>query len=329
VQITDDASEADANPIDDSRTFVCTHYHDFLYRQADTTGENFWTNQIEECGSDATCRQIKRVNVSGAFFLSIEFRQTGFLVIRAHKAAFGFTDSNPRYATFLRDQRQIGEGIIVGQGNWQAQLETNKQKYLEDFVSRPDFVAQFPQGMGAAAYVDKLFANAGFPVAPAADRSAALAAYGSGDLAGRVAALKSVIESGPVFNFIYNRAFVLMQYFGYLRRNPDDSPDNNFVGYEFWLGKLNGVSRQGEDMRDDVQAQARVQRAEMVRAFIESIEYRQRFHGAPGGNQGGNEPEAFLQRTTDPARKGTWRDDLARAAPFLFDPVFRRLWLTN
>jgi hypothetical protein len=101
------------------------------------------------------------------------------------------------------------------------------------------------------------------------------------------------------------------------------------VGYEFWLGKLNGVSRQGEDMRDDMQAQARVQRAEMVRAFIESIEYRQRFHGAPGGNQTGNEPEAFLQRTTDPASKGDWRDDLARAAPFPFDSMFRRRWLTN
>jgi hypothetical protein len=148
-------------------------------------------------------------------------------------------------------------------------------------------------------------------------------------LAGRVAALKSVIESGPVFNFIYNRAFVLMQYFGYLRRNPDDSPDNNFVGYNFWLNKLNGVSHQGEDMRDDTQAQARVQRAEMVRAFIESIEYRQRFHGAPGGNQSGNVPEAFLPKTRDPARGETWGDELARAAPFMLDSVFRRLWLPN
>jgi hypothetical protein len=82
-------------------------------------------------------------------------------------------------------------------------------------------------------------------------------------------------------------------------------------------------------MRDDMQAQARVQRAEMVRAFIESIEYRQRFHGAPGGNQSGPTMEAFLRQTTDPARKETWRDDLARAAPFVFDTMFRRLRLTN
>ena len=68
-----------------------------------------------------------------------------------------------------------------------------------------------------------------------------------------------------------------MQYLGYLRRNPDDAPDGNFNGFDFWLAKLNSVSLPGEDMRDDSQAQARVQRAEMVRAFIVSAEYRQRF----------------------------------------------------
>jgi hypothetical protein len=76
-----------------------------------------------------------------------------------------------------------------------------------------------------------------------------------------------------------------MQYFGYLRRNPDDAPDNNFSGYDFWLAKLNSVSQAGEDMRDDTQAQARASRAEMIRAFIESTEYRQRFGGSPSGNQ--------------------------------------------
>ena len=44
----------------------------------------------------------------------IEFQNTGYFVIRAHKAAFGSAKSNPRYAVFLRDQRQIGEGVIIG-----------------------------------------------------------------------------------------------------------------------------------------------------------------------------------------------------------------------
>ena len=55
-----------------------------------------------------------------------------------------------------------------------------------------------------------------------------------------------------------------MQYFGYLRRNPKDSPDADYSGYEFWLNKLNffGGNFVG---------------AEMVKAFITSSEYRQRF----------------------------------------------------
>jgi len=57
------------------------------------------------------------------------------------------------------------------------------------------------------------------------------------------------------------------QYFGYLRRNPQDPPDNNLNGYNFWLNKLNEF---GGDFR----------RAEMVKAFLVAGEYRQRF-GAP------------------------------------------------
>jgi hypothetical protein len=61
-----------------------------------------------------------------------------------------------------------------------------------------------------------------------------------------------------------NRAFVLMQYFGYLRRNPNDAPDGNFDGYNFWLDKLN-------------QFNGNYIQAEMVKAFLSSIEYRRRF----------------------------------------------------
>ena len=322
LQIVDDATEGNTNPIDDSRTFVCTHYHDFLYRQSDQAGEDFWTNSIESCGANASCRQARRVDVSSAFFLSIEFKETGYFVIRAHKAAFGNIKSNPRYAVFLRDQREIGEGVIVGQPGFQQRLDANRQKYLEDFVTRPEFVAQFPLGSPAATYVDKLFTNSG-ATPSASERNAAIAAYGSGDTAGRAAALKSVIDSGPVFNKLYNDAFVLMQYFGYLRRNPDDAPDNNFNGYDFWLAKLNSFSQTGEDVRNDATAFARVKRAEMVRAFIESIEYRQRFFGAPGGNQQGQPVEGADARSVIPTK---WRDSRARSSPIVFDPFFTRLW---
>jgi hypothetical protein len=284
LQILDNAPETLSNPIDLSRTFAGQHYHDFLYRQSDLSGEDFWTNVIESCGADAQCRQGKRVDVSTAFFLSIEFQQTGYLVIRAHKAGFGSDKSIPRYPVFLRDLREISEGVIVGQGNWEQQLETNKQNFAADFVTRPEFVTQFPLGSPAATYVNKLFTNSG-ATPTTAETNAAISAYGSGDTAGRAGALRSVIESGSVFNKLYNDAFVLMQYYGYLRRNPDDAPDSNFSGYDFWLNKMNSFSLPGEDMRNPNQALARAQRAEMVRAFIESAEYRQRFFGSSSGNQ--------------------------------------------
>jgi hypothetical protein len=321
LEIVDDASEPSTNPIDDSRTFVCQHYHDFLYRQADQSGEDFWTQGIEQCGGDAQCRQVKRVDVSTAFFLSIEFKETGYLVIRAHKAAFGADKSTPRYQVFLRDQREIGQGVVVGQGNWQQTLEQNRQRYLEDFVTRAEYVAQFPQGQAAQAYVNKLFQNAG-ATPTQGERQAAETAYGAGDTAGRAAALRSVAESGSVFNRLYNDAFVLMQYYGYLRRNPDDAPDLNFSGYDFWLAKMNSFSLPGEDMRNETQALERVRRAEMVRAFIESIEYRQRFSGAPGGNQQGPE-------TGGQIGSGGWRGTLLRALPYVLDPSRARLWLTG
>jgi hypothetical protein len=321
LQIVDDAPESNTNPIDDSRNFVCQHYHDFLYRQADQSGEDFWTNGIESCGTNAQCRVEKRVDVSTAFFLSIEFQQTGYFVIRTHKAAFGNAKSTPRYSVFLRDQREISEGVIVGQPGFQQQLDANRQKYLEDFVTRSEFVAQFPQGMTASAYVDKLFTNTG-ATPSTAERNAAISAYGTGDTAGRAAALKSVADSDTVFTVLYNPSFVLMQYYGYLRRNPDDAPDNNFSGYDFWLNKMNSFSLPGENVRDETVALRRVRRAEMVRAFIESIEYRERFFGSSSGNQQ-NGP------VQDARAGGTWKEELARAAPVLFDPFLTRLWSSN
>jgi hypothetical protein len=276
VSITDDLIETGPNPIDFSDIFVGQHYHDFLARQSDNPGQLFWQNQISSCGTNQTCIDDRRTNVSAAFFLSIEFQQTGYFVIRAHKAGFGNAKSNPRYLTFLKDQRRVGEGIVVGNTGWEALLAANRDAYLVEFVSRPEFIANFPQGTNAFTYVDTMFANEG--VTPTtSERQAAVNAYGSGDTLGRAAALKSVIESDSVFNGQYNQAFVLMQYFGYLRRDADDAPDNNFAGYDFWLNKMNQVSVPGENLRDDNVALSRVRRAEMVKSFLVSGEYRARF----------------------------------------------------
>ncbi|HVF44319.1 MAG TPA: CSLREA domain-containing protein [Pyrinomonadaceae bacterium] len=275
----DDDVDGTANPVDDNATFVCQHYHDFLSRRADPGGQAFWAARLDECGGDAACLDRRRVDVSAAFFLSIEFQNTGYFVIRVNKAALGDQPRVPSYFDFLDEAQEVARGVIVGQPGFEAVLEANKQRYAERFVQRAAFQAAHG-GQTAAQFVDSLFANAG--VTPTAqERDAAVTAFGAGGAAGQAAALRSVVESGSVFNKLYNESFVLMEYFGYLRRNPSDPPDNNLDGYQFWLDKLNSATPPGEDARDETVAIRRIRRAEMVRSFLRSTEYRGRFGGDP------------------------------------------------
>jgi hypothetical protein len=261
-----------ANEIDDPQFFVAQHYRDFLNREPDASGLAFWVNEITSCGANAQCIQIKRVNVSAAFFLSIEFQETGYLVYKFYKAAYGNLPGAPvplRLNEFLPDTQQIGADVVVGVGAWQAKLEANKQAFAAQFVARTRFTDAYANSLTPAQFVDALFANAG--VTPSAsDRTGTINEFGgagtSADAAARARALRRVAENGIFGQQESNRAFVLMQYFGYLRRNPNDPPELglNFDGYNFWLGKLNQFNGNYVD-------------AEMVKAFIQSGEYRQRF----------------------------------------------------
>jgi hypothetical protein len=245
---------------------------DFLNRPGDAAGILFWIANIETCGTDANCRSSKRVDTSAAFFLSIEFQETGYLVYRFYKAAYGNIPGTPvpvRFAEFLPDTQQIGQNVQVGIGDWQAQLEANKQAFALDFVTRSRFTSAFAITSTPAQFIDALFANAG--ISPStSERNAAIAEFGaatnSADSNARARALRLVAENSQLKTAELNKAFVLMQYFGYLRRNPNDAPELtlDFAGYNFWLNKLNQFNGNFRD-------------AEMVKAFILSGEYRARF----------------------------------------------------
>jgi len=267
-----DTQDNATNPIDDVNVYVGMHYHDFLNRQADSDGMAFWARQITQCGNDAQCIDARRVDVSRAFFLSTEFQQTGYLVHRITVESFA---TLPRYKPFLRDTQRIQRGVIVGQSGYEAKLEANKQQFANEWVQRSDFRAKY-DGMSNADYVDSLYRNAGVDPSQAGDRNAIVNGLNNGSET-RATALRKVADSKEIYNTQYNSAFVLQQYFGYLRRNPDDPPDNNLDGYNFWLRKMNNASIAGEDVRDEPTARKREARAEMVRAFIISTEYRKRF----------------------------------------------------
>ena len=250
VTIADDATEPATNPIDSADAFVRQHYHDFLNREPDAAGLAFWTNQITECQQPgATCSaEVRRINVSAAFFLSIEFQETGYLAYRFYKSAYGNISGAPvplRFVSeFLPDTQQIGKGVVIGQPGAEQQLEANKVAFAFDFVSRSRFTGAYPTTLTPAEFVDALFAN-GAVTPSTADRDAAINEFGgagnTADTAARARALRRVAENSTLKQQETNEAFVLMQYFGYLGRNPNDPPEAglNFDGYNFWLGKLN------------------------------------------------------------------------------------------
>ena len=270
AELYDPNSNPVSNPIDDAQTFVRWQYRDFLNREPDADGLAFWINEITSCGSNAQCIEVKRINVSAAFFLSIEFQQSGYLVYRFYKSSFGNLPNSPvpiKRSEFFPDALQIGRGVIVGQAGWETVLENNKQTFASQFVQRSRFASAYPTSLSPAQFVDALFANAAV-VPSTSDRAAAINDFGAAsttsEVAARARALRRVAENSTLVQQEFNRAFVLMQYFGYLRRNPNDAPDGNFDGYDYWLNKLNTFN--GDFVR-----------AEMVKAFITSREYRQRF----------------------------------------------------
>jgi uncharacterized repeat protein (TIGR01451 family) len=279
ITITDNDAAAAPNPIDNVEFFVRQHYRDFLNREPDAAGLAFWVGDLNTrlaacaglAGAERTkCETGARARVSEAFFLSIEFQQTGFLVYRFYRASFPESDVRPRglprYLEFMRDTQRVSQGIVVGEPGWEAELAARQAAFALEFVQRAEFVALYPTTMTPAEFVDALYARAG--VTPsAAERQAAIDEFGgaatSADAAARARVLRRVADNAQFTAREFNPAFVLMEYFGYLRRNPNDPPDINYSGYDFWLGKLNSFT----DFRQ----------AEMVEAFISSIEYRSRF----------------------------------------------------
>ncbi|HEX8338412.1 MAG TPA: Calx-beta domain-containing protein, partial [Pyrinomonadaceae bacterium] len=277
---SNDASNG-PNPVDDSTFFVRQHYRDFLNRDPDPAGLAFWVGEIEQCGADAQCREVKRINVSAAFFLSIEFQNTGYLVERMYKAAFGDATGVSRLTglpveipvpvidrpNFLAESLILRDGVVVNVGDWEQRLEANKNSFALILVQRQRFKDRHPTTLTPAAFVAALNQNTGGSLTQA-EADALVAEFGgaadTADTSRRASVLRKVAENAEFDRRERNRAFVLMQFFGYLQRNPHASPDTDHTGWDFWLSKLN-------------QFNGNFLQAEMVKAFISSDEYRKRF----------------------------------------------------
>jgi hypothetical protein len=240
------------NVIDTPEYFVRQHYLDFLGREPDNDGLNFWSNQMRGCGNDYNCLERRTINVSAAYFLSIEFHKTGGLVHSLYQASYGRA---PLYAEFMPDTALVGRDVIVNQADWEGQLARNTEEFLAAWVERGAFHAAY-DNLTNEGYIDALIRNTGVTFTES-ERAGLGRGLSDGTLT-RAQVLQRVAENGSFEAAQRNEMFVRMQYFGYLRRDPDDS------GYHFWLNKLN-------------EFEGNFERAEMVKAFLVSGEYRDRF----------------------------------------------------
>jgi hypothetical protein len=304
VSITDDAVEPSTNAIDDPGNFACQQYHDFLNRDPDPPGLAHWTGEITMCSdpvnrfpgeSEAQCVDRKRTNTSGAFYLSNEFQNSANFLIRINWGSFGKDRAlgrkciiglhsaldavcRPLYLQYMADMRLLTQGIVVNNQLNPDAMNANRRTFTNQFITRADFLAEYPASMPGDQCVDKMVTFMGVPLTTD-ERAALINEYYSpgsscaGFSSGRACVLYKLIDGTTTiadgylrfdtrygqayYNQEYNPSFVFIEYLGYLRRNPDQA------GYDHWHAKLNYYGNFVD--------------AEMVRSFLVSDEYRQRF----------------------------------------------------
>jgi hypothetical protein len=244
--VDNDAAPASQNPIDGVEFFVMQQYIDFLGRLPDAVGFANWVATLGGCPNGGFGEfdnpHCDRVHVSSGFYLSIEFQGRGYFAYRFNEVAL---DRRPTYAEFVPDMAQVG-------GPQSPESEVlSKAAYTEAWTQRAEFKTRY-DGLTNAAYVNALEAYAEVTLSY---KLALIDALICGQK-NRGEVLREIVERNDVGDRFFNRAFVSMQYFGYLRRDPDT------VGFQNWLTTLNNNPA---DFRH------------MIFGFLFSTEYRQRF----------------------------------------------------
>jgi Calx-beta domain/Domain of unknown function (DUF4214) len=244
--VDNDATQGTQNPIDGVTPFITQQYIDFLGRLPDPIGLENWTMTLAPCPNGGFGEfdhpECDRVHVSAGFFLSEEFRGRGYFAYKFYEVGF---DRRPAYAEFVPDMALVG-------GAQSPQLEIiSKQVYTIAFVERQEFKDRY-DALSNSAYVDALETNAEVVLT----NKAALVAALDGNQKTRAQVLREIVELQSVTDKFFIRAFVAMQYFGYLRRDPDAT------GYDNWVTTL---TADPSNFRH------------MIFGFIYSDEYRHRF----------------------------------------------------
>jgi len=262
VTIADNDAAGAPNPVTGQPFdfFVRQQYLDFLSREPDDSGFNAWLGVLNNCPNAFTGPEVQsgcdRIFVSGeGFFRSPEFQLKGFYVFRFYKVAF---DRLPEYLEVVSDMSFVA-------GQTAEEVYARKAQLATLFTERAEFKTAY-DGMTNAQYVAALMNRYNLTQIttpnPADPDGSAKVTLGSAELTNRLDAntltraqvLRAIADSDAVGAQEFNNAFVAMQYYGYLRRKPDQA------GFDAWLRVL-----QSGDVRT------------MVNGFLNSTEYKLRF----------------------------------------------------
>ncbi|HEX9919557.1 MAG TPA: Calx-beta domain-containing protein, partial [Pyrinomonadaceae bacterium] len=253
---SDDQAPPTSNPINQKAFFVRQQYLDFLDREPEP-GEP-WTAVLDRCGNIFTGPEANtdcdRIAVSGAFFGSPEFRLKGFFVFLHYKAAFGSANNPlyvPQYTEFTTDARRVS-GVTA------EEVIAKRLDFTEDFLARPTVANAFANTSNEA-FVDRILSNLGIgftnPDPASGETRNSLVNALNANTKSRAQVLRIIVESNEAIAAQFNRAFVAIQYYGYLRRTPEAT------GYEANLNALNATNNSRQ----------------LINGFLNSIEYRLRF----------------------------------------------------
>jgi hypothetical protein len=180
-----------------------------------------------------------------------QYRSWSQAVYRFNVASYG---QMPRYAEFLPDMEAISRGIMIDAPDEHAKLEDSMRKFANSWVERAKFKALYKSAADEA-FVNTLAKNAGITL-EAGERETIIDQLKRGGTT-RAQALLDIVNTKAFVEKEEARSLVLLHYFGYFHRNPDDAPDNNWNGFNFWLSE---VEKSGDYGR-------------LTRGFVASGEY--------------------------------------------------------
>jgi hypothetical protein len=245
VTITDNEAVDGPNPILSSNSagvafFVRQQYLDFLGREPDGTGFQNWVNTLTPCPNggfgEPPTSDCDRLHVAKGFFQSDEFLNRGYWAFRFYMVSY---NQRPTYAQFMPDMAKVGGPKSP------AEEEASKIAFADAYVQRPEFLAKY-NGLSGQALANALLQTAGLP-------SGTFTVNGN-MTNGQV--LRGIVETSAVLNKFLTEGTVSIQYFAFLRRNPDA------VGYQ---NNVNTLNADPNNLRH------------MIFIFIYSTEYRSRF----------------------------------------------------